>query len=78
MAKSNVVEVSGRDAIVDPLTDLLRTGAEQLIPFTQIQKREILFLFSKSYKSVILYDLSENARNNGFEQKMLANFKKIS
>ena len=31
MAKSNVVEVSGRDAIVGPLTDLLRTGAEQLI-----------------------------------------------
>ena len=31
MAKSNVVEVSGREAIVDALTDLLRTGAEQLI-----------------------------------------------
>ena len=31
MAKSNVVEVSGRDAIADPLTELLRTGAEQLI-----------------------------------------------
>ncbi len=31
MAKSSVVEVCGREAIVDPLTDLLRTGAEQLI-----------------------------------------------
>ena len=31
MAKSNVVEVPGRDSIVDPLTDLLRAGAEQLI-----------------------------------------------
>ena len=31
MAKSNVVEVPGRDTIADPLTDLLRTGAEQLI-----------------------------------------------
>ena len=29
MAKSNVVEIGGRDA--DPLTELLRTGAEQLI-----------------------------------------------
>ena len=26
MAKSNVVEFAGRDKIVDPLTDLLRTG----------------------------------------------------
>ena len=31
MAKSNVVEVLGRDVIADPLTELLRTGAEQLI-----------------------------------------------
>ena len=31
MAKSNVVEFAGRDALVDPLTELLRTGAEQLI-----------------------------------------------
>ena len=31
MAKSNVVEVSGRDTIVDALTELLRKGAEQLI-----------------------------------------------
>ncbi len=31
MAKSNVVELQGRDTIADPLTDLLRAGAEQLI-----------------------------------------------
>ena len=31
MSKSNVVEFCGRDTIVDPLTELLRTGAEQLI-----------------------------------------------
>ena len=31
MAKSNVVEVSGREAIADPLTELLRAGAERLI-----------------------------------------------
>ena len=31
MGKSNVVELVGRDTIVDPLTELLRTGAEQLI-----------------------------------------------
>ena len=29
MAKSNVVEFAGRDERVDPLTELLRTGAEQ-------------------------------------------------
>ena len=31
MAKSNVVEFTVRDEMVDPLTELLRTGAEQLI-----------------------------------------------
>ncbi len=31
MAKNNVIELAGRDTIVDPLTDLLRTGAEKLI-----------------------------------------------
>ncbi len=31
MSKTNVVEVSGRDMVTDPLTDLLRAGAEQLI-----------------------------------------------
>ena len=31
MAKSNVVEFAGRDKRVDPLTDLLRMGAEQLL-----------------------------------------------
>ncbi len=31
MSKSNVAEVSGREAIADPLTELLRTGAKQLL-----------------------------------------------
>ena len=31
MAKNSVIELAGRDPIVDPLTDLLRTGAEKLI-----------------------------------------------
>ncbi len=31
MAKNNVIELVGRDTIVDPLTDILRTGAEKLI-----------------------------------------------
>ena len=31
MDKSNVVRLTGRDTIIDPLTELLRTGAEQLI-----------------------------------------------
>ena len=31
MSKSNVVELAGRDTIADPLIDLLRAGAEQLI-----------------------------------------------
>ena len=31
MGKSNVVKRASRDTIIDPLTELLRTGAEQLI-----------------------------------------------
>ena len=31
MTKNNVVKLIGRDAIVDPLTELLRAGAEQLV-----------------------------------------------
>ena len=31
MAKNNVVEFAGREAIVDPMTELLRKGAGQLI-----------------------------------------------
>ena len=31
MSKSNVIEISGRDALVDPLSELLRAGARQLI-----------------------------------------------
>ena len=31
MKKSNVLEFAGRDVIFDPLTDLLRSGAQQLI-----------------------------------------------
>jgi transposase-like protein len=31
VSKNNVVELSGRDTLADPLTELLRTGAEQLI-----------------------------------------------
>ena len=31
MTKNNVIELVGRDTIVDPLTDLLRAGAEKLI-----------------------------------------------
>jgi putative transposase len=31
MSKNNVVKLSGRDEIADPLTELLKTGAEKLI-----------------------------------------------
>ena len=31
MSKNNVVKLTGRGTITDPLTELLRTGAEQLI-----------------------------------------------
>ncbi len=31
MSKNSVIELAGRDTIIDPLTELLRTGAEQLI-----------------------------------------------
>ncbi len=30
MNKNNVVKLAGRESIIDPLTELLRSGAEQL------------------------------------------------
>lgn len=31
MSKNTAIELTGRDPLTDPLTELLRTGAEQLI-----------------------------------------------
>ena len=31
MGENNVIKLSGRDTLSDPLTELLRTGAERLI-----------------------------------------------
>ena len=45
MRKSNVVKLSGRDTIIDPLTELLRTGAEQLI--YQAVEAELLELLAE-------------------------------
>ena len=40
MGKNNVVELADRDTIDDPLTELLRTGAERL--FYQAVETELL------------------------------------
>ena len=45
MNKNNVVNLTGRDTITDPLTELLRTGAEQMI--YQAVESELLELFSE-------------------------------
>ncbi len=45
MGKSNVLEFQGRDTITDPLTELLRTGAEQLI--YQAVEAELLELLAE-------------------------------
>jgi len=45
MSKNNVVKLSGRDALADPLTELLRTGAEQLI--YQAVEAELLELLAE-------------------------------
>ena len=31
MTKSNVIDLEGRESSIDPLTELLRTGARQLL-----------------------------------------------
>ena len=47
MENSNVIELAGRDTIVDPLTDLLRTGAEKLIyQAVEAELQELLALHS--------------------------------
>jgi len=45
MSKNNVVKLTGRDTITDPLTELLRTGAEQLI--YQAVEAELLELLAE-------------------------------
>jgi len=45
MSKNNVVKLTGRDTIIDPLTELLRTGAEQLI--YQAVEAELLELLAE-------------------------------
>ena len=45
MSKNNVVKLAGRDTITDPLTELLRTGAEQLI--YQAVEAELLELLAE-------------------------------
>ena len=45
MSKNNVVKLTGRDTIIDPLTELLRTGAEQLI--YQAVETELLELLAE-------------------------------
>ena len=44
MSKNSVVKLTGRDTIVDLLTELLRTGAEQLI--CQAVEAELLELLA--------------------------------
>ena len=45
MSKNNVVKLTGRDTIIDPLTELLKTGAEQLI--YQAVEAELLELLAE-------------------------------
>ena len=45
MSKNNVVKLTGRDTITDPLTVFLRTGAEQLI--YQAVEAELLELLAE-------------------------------
>jgi putative transposase len=45
MTKNNVLEFAGRDAISDPLTALLRSGAQQLI--TQAVEAELQELLNQ-------------------------------
>ena len=45
MSKNNVVKLAGRDTIIDPLTELLRTGAERLI--YQTVEAELLELLAE-------------------------------
>ena len=48
MIKNNVIELASRDTLVDPLTDLLRTGAEKLIyQAVEVELQELLTLHSE-------------------------------
>jgi putative transposase len=48
MSKNSVVKLSGREVLVDPLTELLRRGAEQLIyQAVEAELKELLTVHSE-------------------------------
>jgi putative transposase len=50
MKKNNVLEFAGRDIISDPLTDLLRLGAQQLITqAVEVELQELLIQYSEQH-----------------------------
>jgi len=67
MSKNNVVKLVGRDTIADPLTELLGTGAEQLIyPAVEAELLELLAEHSKrrtedGTAGVVLTAICQNA-----------------
>ncbi len=63
MTKNNVVELAGRETIVDPLTELLRTGAEQLI--YQAVNAELQGFLS-AYSQRVLADGKAGVVRNGY------------
>jgi hypothetical protein len=47
MNKSNVIELEGRAGSTDPLTELLRTGASQLLqPAIEAEVQELLVAYA--------------------------------
>ncbi len=51
MSKNNLVALAGRDSMSDPLTGLLRTGAEKLIRETPT-KQSIAYLMPRAVRSI--------------------------
>ncbi len=69
MSKNNVVKLSGRDTIADPLTELLRTGAEHLI--YQAVEAELLELLAEHSERRTADGTAEVVRNGYLPEREL-------
>ncbi|MBT3725852.1 MAG: IS256 family transposase, partial [Gammaproteobacteria bacterium] len=64
MSKNNVVDINNRDTITDALTDLLKTGAQQLIQqAVQVELAE----FMEQYTHQLTSDGKASVVRNGYQ-----------
>jgi putative transposase len=82
MSKNNVIELSGRDQFTDALTDLLRTGARQLIQqAVEAELAEFMTQYTDRFLDngravVVLTAINRNARSRPALGRLRSSYRK--